>query len=48
MVEVSGKAFSSAPGQTGATASNAGTMLVLTVTIIVAVVAHCPAAGVKV
>ena len=40
LVEVSGKAFSSAPGQTGATASNAGIILVLTETIKVVVVAH--------
>ena len=48
LVDVSGNVFSSAPEHTGATGSKVGTILVLTETIIVAVVAHCPAAGVKV
>jgi hypothetical protein len=48
LVEVVCKAEIVAPAQYGPTAENVGTMLALTVTDIVAVVAHCPAVGVKV
>ena len=47
-VEVTGKAESAAPEQTGATKSNVGITAGLTVIVRVAVVAHSPAAGVKV
>ena len=47
-VDDSGNAESTAPEQMGATAANVGTMFGLTVMVSVAVVAHCPAVGVKV
>ena len=48
LLEVVGNGASVAPEQIGATALNVGVMFGLTVIVIVAVVAHCPAAGVKV
>ena len=48
LVEVIGRAVKVAPEQIGATAVNVGVMFGLTVIVKVAVVAHCPAAGVKV
>ena len=48
LVEVVGKGVKVAPAQMGATAVNVGVMLELTTIVIVAVVAHCPALGVKV
>ena len=47
-LEVRGNAASVAPEQIGATAVNVGRMFGLTVMVNVVVVAHCPAAGVKV
>ena len=43
-----GNAFNVPPEQIGATAVNVGVMFGLTVIVNVAVVAHCPAVGVKV
>jgi hypothetical protein len=48
LVEVVGNADKVAPEQIGATALNVGVMFGLTVIVSVAVVAHCPAVGVKV
>ena len=48
LVEVVGNAVSVAPEQIGATAVNVGVTVGLTVIVKVAVVAHCPAVGVKV
>ena len=48
LFEVVGKGDKVAPEQTGATAVNVGVTFGLTVIVIVAVVAHCPALGVKV
>src|SRR5437868_287921 len=48
LLEVDGNGDKVAPAQTGATALNVGVMLELTTIVIVAVVAHCPAVGVKV
>jgi hypothetical protein len=48
LVDEVGRAVSAAPEQTGATASNVGTMFGLTVMVNVVVVAHCPAVGVNV
>ena len=48
MVEDVGNGANTAPEQIGATAANVGAMFGLTVMVNVAVVAHCPAAGVKV
>jgi hypothetical protein len=48
LVEVVGSTVSVAPAQIGATAVNVGVMFGLTVIVSVAVVAHCPAVGVKV
>ena len=48
LLEVVGSADNVAPEQIGATAVNVGVMFGLTVIVIVAVVAHCPAAGVNV
>ena len=48
LVEVVGKAVSVAPEQIAGTAANDGVMFGLTVMVNVAVVAHCPAVGVKV
>jgi hypothetical protein len=48
LLEVVGNAVSVAPEQIGATAVNVGVMFGLTVIVNVAVVAHCPAVGVKV
>ena len=48
LLEVVGRAASGAPSQIAATCVNAGTMFELTVMVIVAVVAHWPAVGVKV
>ena len=48
LLEVVGKAVSVAPEQIGATALNVGVTFGLTVIAKVAVVAHCPAVGVKV
>ena len=48
LVEVVGSAVRVAPAQIGATALNVGVMFGLTVIVSVAVVAHCPAVGVKV
>jgi hypothetical protein len=47
-LEVVGSALKVAPLQIGATASNKGVTLGFTVMVSVAVVAHCPAVGVKV
>ena len=46
--DVVGKAVSVAPEQTAGTVANVGVMFGLTVMVNVAVVAHCPADGVKV
>ena len=48
LFEVVGSGDKVAPEQIGATAINVGVTLGLTVIVIVAVVAHCPAVGVKV
>ena len=48
LLEVVGSAFNVAPEQIGATAVNVGVTLGLTTIVKVVVVAHCPAAGVKV
>ena len=48
LVEVVGSGVKVAPEQIGATALNVGVTFGLTVIVIVAVVAHCPALGVKV
>jgi hypothetical protein len=48
LLEVVGNADKVAPEQMGATALNVGVMFGLTVIVNVAVVAHCPAVGVKV
>ena len=48
LFEVVGNADKVAPEQIGATALNVGVMFGLTVIVKVAVVAHCPAVGVKV
>jgi hypothetical protein len=48
LVEVVGNGDSVAPEHIGPTAVNAGVILELTTIVIVAVVAHCPAVGVKV
>ena len=48
LFDVVGKAASVAPEQIGATGVNVGVMFGLTVMVRVAVVAHCPPAGVKV
>ena len=48
LFDVVGKAASVAPEQIGATGVNVGVMFGLTVMVRVAVVAHCPAVGVKV
>jgi hypothetical protein len=48
LFDVVGNAVSVAPAQIGATAVNVGVMFGLTVIVNVAVVAHCPAVGVKV
>jgi hypothetical protein len=47
-VDVAGSVGAVAPVQIGFTAAKVGVMLELTVTTNVVVVAHCPAAGVKV
>ena len=47
LVDDVGSGDNVAPEQIGATALNVGVMLGLTVMVIVAVVAHCPAAGVN-
>ena len=48
LVEVVGKTGAADPLHTGATAVNVGIILVLTVTVAVVEVAHCPEAGVNV
>jgi Flp pilus assembly pilin Flp len=48
LLEVVGSGVNVAPEQIGATAVNVGVMLELTTIVIVVVVAHCPASGVKV
>ena len=48
LFEVRGSADSVSPWHIGATAVKVGTIEVLTVIVIVAVLAHCPASGVKV
>jgi hypothetical protein len=48
LLEVVGNGVKVAPEHIGATAVNVGVTLVLTVIVKVAVVAHCPAVGVKV
>ena len=48
LLDVVGNAFNIPPEQTGATAVNVGVMFGLTVIVNVVVVAHGPAAGVKV
>ena len=48
MVEEVGNGDNMAPEHIGATAANVGVMFGLTVMVNVAVVAHCPAVGVKV
>ena len=47
-LDVVGRALNVAPEQIGATAVNVGVTFGLTVIVSVAVVAHCPAVGVKV
>ena len=48
LLEVVGNAVSVVPEHIGATALNVGVIFGLTVIVKVAVVAHCPAVGVKV
>lgn len=48
LVEVVGKGLSVAPLQIAATGVNAGVTTGFTVMVMVVLVAHCPAAGVKV
>ena len=48
LLEVVGKAESAAPEQIGAIAVKVGVIFGFTVMVKVAVVAHCPAVGVKV
>ena len=48
LLEVVGIGFNVPPEQIGATAVNVGVMFGLTTIVNVAVVAHCPAVGVKV
>lgn len=48
LVEVVGKAAKAYPEQIGPTAAKVGTVFGVTVTVIVCVVAHCPADGLKV
>jgi len=48
LLEVVGSGVSVAPEQIGATVVNVGVVLVFTVIVRVAVVAHCPGSGVKV
>ena len=48
MVDVIGNGVKTVPEQIAATAANVGVMFGLTVMVKLAVVAHCPAAGVKV
>jgi len=48
LLEVVGRAVNVAPEQIGATGLNVGVMFGFTVMVSVAVVAHCPAVGVKV
>jgi hypothetical protein len=48
LIDVVGSAERAAPEQMGATAANVGVIFGLTVIVNVAVVAHCPAVGVKV
>ena len=48
LFEVVGKADNASPDQIAATGVNVGVMFALTVMVSVVVVAHCPAAGVKV
>ena len=48
LLDVVGNGFNVPPEQIGATALNVGVMFGLTVMVNVAVVAHCPAVGVKV
>ena len=48
LLDVVGNALRVAPEQIGATAVNVGVTFGLTVMVNVAVVAHCPAVGVKV
>ena len=48
LLDVVGKGVRVAPEQIGATAVNVGVIFGLTVIVNVAVVAHCPAAGVNV
>ena len=48
LLEVVGNGARVAPEQIGATAVNAGVMLELTTIVMVAIDAHCPAAGVNV
>ena len=48
LVDVVGNGANTAPEQIGATALNVGVIFGLTVMVNVVVVAHCPAAGVKV
>ena len=48
LLDVVGKAFSVPPWHIGATAVKVGTVGVSTVIVIVVVVAHCPAVGVKI
>jgi hypothetical protein len=48
LLDVVGNGDKVAPEQIGATAVNVGVMFGLTVIVKVAVVAHCPAVGVKV
>ena len=48
LFDVVGNAANGSPEQMGVTALNVGVMFGLTVMVNVVVVAHCPAAGVKV
>ena len=48
LLELVGKGFNVPPEQIGATAVKVGVILGFTVMVSVVVVAHCPAAGVKV
>jgi hypothetical protein len=48
LLEVVGNGASIAPEQIGATAVSVGVVLLFTVIVKVAVVAHCPGSGIKV
>ncbi|MNY10743.1 hypothetical protein D3C86_1437350 [compost metagenome] len=48
LLDVVGKGLNVAPAQTGATCVKVGAVLLFTAMVMVAVLAHCPAAGVNV